>query len=305
MDLRWLEDLQALAEELNFSRAAAQRNVTQPAFGRRIRALEDWCGTELFDRKTHRIRLTPAGEIMLSAAKDVTHRLDRARREVDDLLSETNTLTIASTHALSFTFFPDWIRSLGSEAIQIPIHLLADNMVGCERMMRDGRAQFLLCHYHPETEIRLDADEFSFEPVGTDVLVPIAKRGADGQAMFRLSLDSDDPVPLLRFDDRSGMGRIISAALPNFGKLRATTVFTSHLAVVLRKLASEGMGIAWSPESIISDDLALSGDLGIAGGEEWRIPVTVILLRPRRKLSKLGEHFWEEVRNRRIEKSDR
>ncbi|MDK1376502.1 MULTISPECIES: LysR family transcriptional regulator [unclassified Sinorhizobium] len=299
MDLRWLEDLEALAEELNFSRAAAQRNVTQPAFGRRIRSLEDWCGIELFDRKTHRIRLTPAGEIMLAAAKDVVHRLDRARREIDDILSEANTLTIASTHALSFTFFPDWIRSLGPEAIQIPIHLLADNMVACERMMRDERAQFLLCHYHPQTEIRLDADEFLFEPVGTDALVPIAKRGPDGLPVHRLTMDREDPVPLLSFDDRSGMGRIISAALPNYGELHATTVFTSHLAVVLRKLALEGMGIAWSPESILKDDLAPSGGLSVVGGDEWRIPVTVILLRPRRKLSKLAEHFWEEARSRR------
>ena len=42
MDLDWLKDFLALAEQGNFSRAADVRNVTQPAFGRRIRAMEDW-----------------------------------------------------------------------------------------------------------------------------------------------------------------------------------------------------------------------------------------------------------------------
>ncbi|QQV78036.1 LysR family transcriptional regulator [Sphingomonas aliaeris] len=50
MQLEWLEDFLMLADERNFSRAAEQRNVTQPAFGRRIRSLEQWVGTPLFIR---------------------------------------------------------------------------------------------------------------------------------------------------------------------------------------------------------------------------------------------------------------
>ena len=48
MDLDWLKDFLTLAEQKNFSRAADARNVSQPAFSRRIRALEDWIGTALF-----------------------------------------------------------------------------------------------------------------------------------------------------------------------------------------------------------------------------------------------------------------
>ena len=52
MELRWLEDFLALAEHRTFARAAAVRRMTQPAFGRRIRALEEWFGTRLFVRST-------------------------------------------------------------------------------------------------------------------------------------------------------------------------------------------------------------------------------------------------------------
>ena len=62
MNLFWLEDFLALAATGNFSRAAEERHMTQPAFSRRIRALEEWLGTELFDRSSQPARLTEAGE---------------------------------------------------------------------------------------------------------------------------------------------------------------------------------------------------------------------------------------------------
>ncbi|HEX2474430.1 MAG TPA: LysR family transcriptional regulator, partial [Lacipirellulaceae bacterium] len=61
MDLDWLKDFLALAEQGNFSRAADVRNVTQPAFSRRIRAMEDWIGVPLFVRGAQGTSLTPAG----------------------------------------------------------------------------------------------------------------------------------------------------------------------------------------------------------------------------------------------------
>ena len=48
MDIKWLEDLIALGQTGSLSRAAALRHVTQPAFGRRIRAFEDWAGIDIF-----------------------------------------------------------------------------------------------------------------------------------------------------------------------------------------------------------------------------------------------------------------
>ena len=62
LNLSWLDDSLALVESGNFSRAAEERHMTQPAFSRRIRALEEWLGTELFDRSSQPARLTAAGE---------------------------------------------------------------------------------------------------------------------------------------------------------------------------------------------------------------------------------------------------
>jgi DNA-binding transcriptional LysR family regulator len=61
MDATWLEDFIAVVREGGFSRAAEQRAISQPAFSRRIRCLEEWVGTPLFDRAARSVELTPAG----------------------------------------------------------------------------------------------------------------------------------------------------------------------------------------------------------------------------------------------------
>ena len=296
MDTAWLSDLRALAETLNFSRAAELRNITQPAFGRRIRALEDWSGTPLVDRSTHRLKITPAGEIMLSAASDVLQRLERAQHELEQARAASATLTFAATHALSFIYFPGWVQSLGSSTSTVPIRLLSDNMNECEKMMADGRAQFLLCHHHPDSEIRLHETDFKYVELASDLLIPVTMRAETGKPIYTLPGTPEEPVPHIAFDEKSGMGRILAATIPSrLGHLRLARVFTSHLAMVLKALAIEGKGVAWIPESLAASELGSDGRLAIAGDEEWAVAVKIVLVRPRPRMTELAEEFWSTV----------
>ena len=62
MEIAWLEDFVVLARLRHFSRAAEDRNVSQPAFSRRIQALEAWMGTRLINRRTTPVTLTAEGD---------------------------------------------------------------------------------------------------------------------------------------------------------------------------------------------------------------------------------------------------
>src|SRR6188768_2590543 len=110
MNLSWLEDFLALAASGSFSRAAEERHMSQPAFSRRIRALEEWLGVELFDRTSQPARLTPTGEWFRPMAEELLARIDRLPTEAR-VVAEFNATTLrpAATHALSFTFVPRWL----------------------------------------------------------------------------------------------------------------------------------------------------------------------------------------------------
>jgi epsilon-lactone hydrolase len=85
IELRHLRAFVAVAEELNFGRAATRLFVSQPALSRQIRSLERLVGCNLLRRSTHRVELTLAGDALL----------DRARRllaDVDDAVFATRSV---------------------------------------------------------------------------------------------------------------------------------------------------------------------------------------------------------------------
>ena len=85
MELRHLRAFVAVAEELNFSRAATRLYVSQPALSRQIRALERLIGCDLLRRSTHRVELTVAGEALLERSRTLLH-------EVDDAIAATRSV---------------------------------------------------------------------------------------------------------------------------------------------------------------------------------------------------------------------
>ncbi|MEC3951844.1 alpha/beta hydrolase fold domain-containing protein [Nocardia sp. CDC153] len=78
VELRHLRAFVAVAEELNFGRAAQRLYVTQPALSRTIRAFEKLVGCDLFERNTRSVSLTAAGTALLDRTRDVLTDLDAA-----------------------------------------------------------------------------------------------------------------------------------------------------------------------------------------------------------------------------------
>jgi acetyl esterase/lipase len=78
IELRHLRAFVAVAEELNFGRAAERLYISQPALSRQIRALEKLVGCELLRRSTHRVELTLAGEALLERARRLLQDVDEA-----------------------------------------------------------------------------------------------------------------------------------------------------------------------------------------------------------------------------------
>jgi LysR family cyn operon transcriptional activator len=107
MELRHLRYFLALAESLNFTRAAERVHVTQSTLSHQIRQLEEEVGQPLFDRSGRRVLMTEAGDAFLAYAQ-------RALKEIDQGLGElkrgghdvTGVVRIGTTHTFNLGFIP-------------------------------------------------------------------------------------------------------------------------------------------------------------------------------------------------------
>ncbi|MGH6627940.1 MAG: LysR substrate-binding domain-containing protein [Burkholderiaceae bacterium] len=293
MNLTWLDDYLALAATGNFSRAAEERCMTQPAFSRRIRALEEWLGVVLFDRTTHPATLTETGLWFRTVADEILARVARVPDEARAVADASSaTLRFAATHALSLSFLPAWLRSLESRTTIGAIQLVSDVLQQCEALMLQGRVQFLLCHAHELVPARLDPSNYRSLKIGTDALVPVTAADASGRPLHRLSKVGQGRVPVLAYSAESGLGRLVRALRgAALEEARVETVFTAHLATVLKTMALQGRGLAWLPMSLIEDELR-DGRLVEAGEADWRVEVEIRLFRRQAAEPPAAEAFW-------------
>jgi DNA-binding transcriptional LysR family regulator len=297
MNLSWLDDFFALMASGNFSRAAEERHMTQPAFSRRIRALEEWLGTELFDRSTQPARLTAAGEWFRDTAHDLMARVARVPGEARAVAEAHSTaLRFAATHALSFTFLTGWLQGLESRTAVGTITLISDVFARCEAMLLESQVQFVMSHAHPQSSSALVAQGFPFVSLGSDRLIPVSAPDASGHPRHALAQATPGaPLPLLSYSTESGLGRILREARgAALERCPTQGVFTAHLASVLRTMALDGRGMAWLPHTLIREDLA-AGRLVDAAPPEWTLELEIRLYRDRSPMGHAAEAFWSAV----------
>jgi DNA-binding transcriptional LysR family regulator len=297
MELIWLEDYLELARTRNFSRAAEARNLTQPAFSRRIRALEDWAGTTLFDRSAQPIALTAAGREFQPLAAMLIRRIGDARTHIREVaMAEAATIRFAATHALSLIFFSGWLKRLEAEGLHCCVHLASDMLEAVEKLLLDGKAQFLLCHTHHEIPLRLPDAEFESAAVADDRLIPCAAPGLlrdiaaeHGEADIPSNMGK---APLLAYSSGFGLGRILRGVLgQRLPCLLSAPALTADLAGSLRAICLDGRGVAWLPATLVERDLESKRLIAFADGQ-WEVPVSVRLFRPRAALTPRAEELW-------------
>jgi DNA-binding transcriptional LysR family regulator len=105
----------AVADELNFTRAAERLFVSQPALSKQIRALEQQLRTPLFERDRRSTRLTEAGNALLPHARELVARWDEAQRAVSDVAArEAAVLTLGFSTSIGRGLLPQ-VRALFAE----------------------------------------------------------------------------------------------------------------------------------------------------------------------------------------------
>ena len=140
MELRHIRYFLVLAEELNFTRAAARLGISQPPLSMQIKQLEQEIGTELFYRTTNGAELTPAGSAFYTSVKPIAQRLQDAVATTQEVANGSlGTLRLGYTGtAMLHPLLRSVIRLYQQQYPKIQLQLSeANSLVLLERLQRD------------------------------------------------------------------------------------------------------------------------------------------------------------------------
>jgi DNA-binding transcriptional LysR family regulator len=257
METKWLEDFISLAETRSFSRSAQLRHVTQPAFSRRIQALEGWAGTDLVDRSSYPTRLTPAGQTLYSQAIEMLQSLQSTRAMLrGHSAAGQDVIEIAVPHTLAFTFFPSWVTSLREHFGPIKSRLIALNVHDAVLRLVEGSCDLLIAYHHPSQPLQLDANKYEMVSLGEETVAPWVKADAEGAPRFRLPGRPGQPLPYLGYAPGAYLGRVVDQLLKESGTaIHLDRVYETDMAEGLKVMALEGHGIAFLPQSAVRKEI--------------------------------------------------
>ena len=289
MDFQLFQDLERLHQTRNFSQAAALRNLSQPAFSRRIKALEAWVGAVLVDRSRQPVRLTEAGHQMLDAGLQALNRIEQERSQILEAqaLPDRYVVTFGAQHSVGWRFYPGWLQALEDAYGPILSRLRADDLPNCLQDLESGNVDFVISYTAPDNR---SGNSPASILIGRDRLIPVSKPAPDGGAVFDFA--SPEPTPFLRFGDAAAISTLIEPTLTGFGlKTRLRTVYENSMAGALRMRARAGEGVAWLPETLVAPDLE-AGVLVPTGPEAWHIALDIRLHRLEARSNHTTRAIW-------------
>jgi DNA-binding transcriptional LysR family regulator len=302
MDTKWLEDFVSLAETRSFSRSAQLRHVTQPAFSRRIQALEAWAGVDLVDRSIYPTRLTPAGETFHAQALEMLGAMQTTRNLMrSHQASGEDMIDFAVPHTLAFAFFPHWLLELRGSFPSLKSRLIALNVHDAVLRLTEGHCDLLIAYHHASQPLQLANERYEMLSLGQETLAPYARADSEGRALFRLPGSANARLPFLSYAAGAYMARLVEQIVKHAPQSpQLELVYETDMAESLKAMALEGHGLAFLPASSVRKDVRARRLVSAGEGAGWELTMEVRIYRERPEVARMikpgAAALWEHLR---------
>lgn len=299
MDIIWLKDFETLVAQKNFSRAAEERNVSQPAFSRRIRALEDTVGVKLINRQTLPLSLTPAGEVFLGQARIMLRTLEDTieRCLVVDAAGE-NVIRFATSQSLYLTHYKTHIAPL-VEVGGLDIDLNSTSWAANQFVsaLQQGYCDVILTYWHPDMDFLapLEASQCEFVTLAHDDFIPVSKATNDVPD-FKMRNRQNQPIPLLSYGTASALRSVVDLIMrKNVSGPKFLVMNRNVLAISVKAMILEGFGMGWLPRQLCQDELD-SGKLQIIEEDGFVEKLEIRLYRSTENTKPSLLKLWKQIK---------
>ena len=248
MRLEWIRDLLAVMEGGSLARAAERRFVTQSAFTRRIRLIEDSLGAELFDRSRKPLEMLASVRALEPEMRASVARLEALQTALSQAGSASGQgITFACQHAIAATVSPRVVAELIVRH-NLSVKEREGNRDECLFMLLSGEVDFVLSYSRAEDRHLPGGQAFDSAVLDTEILVPVCAPS------LRPEVDSA-VLPVVSYPPEVFFGRVFTSAvaptLPPTPVLHRRAETALSLAAFQHALS--GIGAAWLPLSLVCE----------------------------------------------------
>lgn len=250
MELRQLEYFVAVAEEANFTRAAARVHISQSGVSAQVRRLERELGATLIDRSGRTATLTAAGQAALGHARAVLGAAQAVRQAVDEVSGVLRgRLDVGMVSGCTITPLFDALATFSSAHPGIEISLIEDSSDRLSEQVRNGHIDIALIGAAGQTPVGLQAFTIVSERLVAAVPAghPLTERG-DSCTLAQVITH-----PLVCMPSGTGVRAVLDAACAR-SALEPEIALVASAPDAVADLAQRGLGVAILSESMAAVD---------------------------------------------------
>jgi DNA-binding transcriptional LysR family regulator len=292
VEVRQLEHFVAVAEELSFTRAARRLNYVQSALSVSIRALEGDLGVRLFDRTTHGVALTDAGEALLPSARRTLSSVEETRDLAAALKGVLRgTLRIGIMQSFGYLDVPTLLGRFHREHphVEIEMRPSAGGSQALVQELKRGGTDIAFVSLM-EDPAGLSVTQLAVEElhlVGMPQLLP-SRRG-------KVRLDRLSDASFVDFPPGWGVRTTVDQAFAAAGVNRRVPVEVADVGTLLQLLRA-GLGVALLPRSLLGGDGVLEVRR-LASPITWRVVMALPSDQPIRAAARAFAELVAEPRS--------
>lgn len=247
MNIRQLIIFRAVCEDSHLTNAAKRLYMTQPAVSQSIRELEEELGYPLFDRISHRLCLTGAGQLFLEKAirlLELYQELEQSR----DTFPKHAPLRLGSSITIANERLPGILQAFAEEYPDVPLKVTVDNAREIEQKLLGNEIDLAYLEGVPSSA------QLTLIPFASHKLILLCGPSYIHGSQLPLSPAALNAERLLLREQGSAIRDAFDSAMLLLG-LNVEPCYTSVNSQALLAAARKNLGITVLPESIAADDL--------------------------------------------------
>jgi len=250
MEIHQLRYFVAVAEEGNFSRAAAKVRVAQPSLSQQIRKLEAEIGQPLFDRLPCSVVLTEAGRCLLDYARQILASIGDARRCVDELKGKiAGDVAVGAIPTIAPYVLPELVVTFQKHYPDVTLHIVEDVTAVISRRVEAGELDVALastCQRSPTLRV---------EHLGKEPLLALVPEGHALAKQSVITLDDLKSQRFLLLHEMHCLSQQVHRLLESRRLHPEVALAGSQLSTIANMVAA-GIGVSIVPDMMVKNQAA-------------------------------------------------